>query len=186
MVRDHITDMYGPIEVESVTHIFNRDTGFVSVITPNMCVDANDWFAKGWMDTTLHTLSLVYEVAERQKVMNRFRQNPVSVGGTFDNLLATMAAFQIIHWDQTASPVCITPVMHGGKPLVSVTTAPKFASVFSNIWGKWHQWWEDFRVGLSLGGISEEMAYHKDDLFNTLMGFVDASQGGSRKEKGEE
>lgn len=183
MVRDHITDMYGPIEVEAVTHIFNRETGFVSVITPNLCVDANDWYGKGWMDTYCHVMSLVYEAAEQQKVMNTYRKNPISTGGTFDNFLSKIAAFQVIHWDQTASPMCCTPVMYKGRPLMSVTTAPKFAAWFTNIWGKWHQWWEDFYVGLELGGLSEEVELQKDDIFNTVMGLFDASQGGSRKEK---
>lgn len=183
MVRDHITDMYGPIEVEAVTHIFSRETGFVSVITPNMCVDANDWFAKGWMDTITHVLSLVYDLVEQQKNTNKYRKNWTSIGGTFDNFLATMAAFQVIHWDQTASPVCITPLMHAGRPLCSVTTAPKFAAVFSNIWGKWHQWWEDYRVGLELGGVAEEFSYLRDDFDCGILGWFDADPGGSRENK---
>ena len=33
---DTYNDMAGPIEVEQVTHIFSQETGFVTVITPDL------------------------------------------------------------------------------------------------------------------------------------------------------
>lgn len=181
MIHDHVTDMYGPIEVESVTHVFNAETGFVSVITPDLCVDANDWFAKGWMDTTIHVLSLVYLLNMRQRGFNTSRVKKTSVGSKIDSVLNMFAAFSIMHWDQTGSPVCVTPLMHNGRPLLGVATASKFASVFTNIWGKWHQWWEDFNMGLEMGGVSEQFKLFEDRLIDKVYGFFDASIGGTKE-----
>jgi hypothetical protein len=39
---DTYNDMAGPIEVEQVTHIFSQETGFVTVITPDLVVNVNE------------------------------------------------------------------------------------------------------------------------------------------------
>jgi hypothetical protein len=39
---DTYNDMAGPIEVEQVTHIFSQETGFVTVITPDLTVNVNE------------------------------------------------------------------------------------------------------------------------------------------------
>lgn len=39
---DHYNDMYGPIEVEQVVLSFNQNTGFITEITPDMCVHVNE------------------------------------------------------------------------------------------------------------------------------------------------
>ena len=41
-LRDKYLDMYGPLEVESVTHIFGHDTGFITEIKPNALVTSNE------------------------------------------------------------------------------------------------------------------------------------------------
>jgi hypothetical protein len=35
-IYDTYNDMYGPVEVEQVVHIFSSETGFVTVITPDL------------------------------------------------------------------------------------------------------------------------------------------------------
>jgi len=42
-IFDEYTDMYGPIEVEQVIHRISQETGFVTEITPDMCLDVNNW-----------------------------------------------------------------------------------------------------------------------------------------------
>ena len=42
ILRDKYLDMYGPLEVEAVTHIFGHDTGFITEIKPNALVTANE------------------------------------------------------------------------------------------------------------------------------------------------
>lgn len=42
ILDDQYTEMFGPIEVESVTHLFNFETGFLTEIKPNALVTANE------------------------------------------------------------------------------------------------------------------------------------------------
>jgi len=40
---DSYNDVSGPIEVEQVTHIFSQETGFVTSIIPDLCVQTNEY-----------------------------------------------------------------------------------------------------------------------------------------------
>ena len=40
---DSYNDVCGPIEVEQVTHIFSQETGFVTSIIPDLCVQTNEY-----------------------------------------------------------------------------------------------------------------------------------------------
>jgi len=171
MIQDHISDMYGPVEVESVTHIFNQDTGFVSVINPNMLVDSNDMWSKGITSAVTQSLSLTMLAARQNETSSQHRADVTSTGLSFDSFLAKLGAFHFVHWAQTASPVICTPLTHGGKPMTSMYTGEKYSAMFSDIWGEWHQWWEDFNTGLEKGAMSEEFFKAGDSLFLDIMDF---------------
>jgi hypothetical protein len=40
---DSYNDVSGPVEVEQVTHIFSQETGFVTSIIPDLCVQTNEY-----------------------------------------------------------------------------------------------------------------------------------------------
>jgi hypothetical protein len=48
---DSYNDMSGPIEVEQVTHIFSQETGFVTVITPDLVVQTNEYLSMSLVDS---------------------------------------------------------------------------------------------------------------------------------------
>lgn len=48
---DYYNDMCGPFDVEQVIHRFSRDEGFVTCITPDLCVTANEWSTIPTQDT---------------------------------------------------------------------------------------------------------------------------------------
>jgi hypothetical protein len=50
---DTYNDMAGPIEVEQVTHIFSQETGFVTVITPDLVVNCNEIASMAMEDALL-------------------------------------------------------------------------------------------------------------------------------------
>jgi hypothetical protein len=62
-IADYSINMMGPVEVESVTHIFNRDYGFISIVTPDMCVDINEYYSATVMDLMAAGLSNLYNTA---------------------------------------------------------------------------------------------------------------------------
>lgn len=171
VLQDYITDMHGPVEVEAVTHIFNRDTGFVSVIVPNMLVDVNDMWSKGATDAITQSLALTMMIAYQEGQSSQHRLDKTSTGLSFDSALSKLGAFHFVHWSQTASPVVCTPLTHGGKPLSSMYTGEKYGAMFSNVWGEWHQWWEDFDKGLEMGAMSEELYKKMDGMFLGAMDF---------------
>jgi hypothetical protein len=47
---DAYNDLAGPIEVEQVTHIFSQETGFVTVITPDLVVQCNEVASMAMLD----------------------------------------------------------------------------------------------------------------------------------------
>ena len=49
-VFDEYSDMVGPVEVEQVVHYFSQETGFITEITPDICVSINEWTTMGTMD----------------------------------------------------------------------------------------------------------------------------------------
>ena len=46
--------MSGPLEVEQVTHIFSQETGFVTVITPDLVVQCNEIASMALYDAVLN------------------------------------------------------------------------------------------------------------------------------------
>lgn len=59
LLTDEATGLHGPIEVESITHIFNQEMGFVSVIVPRAMIMMNesataDLIQAFWMDIHNH------------------------------------------------------------------------------------------------------------------------------------
>ena len=47
---DSYNDVSGPIEVEQVTHIFSQETGFVTSIVPDLCVQTNEYASASLID----------------------------------------------------------------------------------------------------------------------------------------
>ena len=43
--------MSGPLEVEQVTHIFSQETGFITVITPDLVVQTNEYLSMSLVDS---------------------------------------------------------------------------------------------------------------------------------------
>jgi hypothetical protein len=57
---DSYNDMSGPIEVEQVTHIFSQETGFVTVITPDLVVQTNEYLSMSLVDSLATYLGSVW------------------------------------------------------------------------------------------------------------------------------
>jgi murein DD-endopeptidase MepM/ murein hydrolase activator NlpD len=49
-IFDEFTDMFGPMEVEQVVHRFSKRDGFITEITPDMCIHVNQSSTMGTMD----------------------------------------------------------------------------------------------------------------------------------------
>jgi hypothetical protein len=176
MIQDNINDMYGPVEVEQVVQVFNRDTGFVSIITPDLCVDFNEFTSKGMMDAITQTLGLAWMLSSSDpnennaisRAQRAIRTNGGPTAALVGSISPMLGAAMLMHWDQTGSPYVITPVNLGGKPMMGLAAAPEYGSWFQTLMGDWRQWCEDFRAGWETTDVSETLMEWSNDV--TLWG----------------
>lgn len=149
-LSDTSIDMHGPIEVEAVTHIFNRDNGFISIITPDLCVDINDYYS-----------ATVFDLAgAAHSALHLDSLNAAPVLGTAVSAISYLAlagAVKFMQWTQDGVPVITSPLTLAGKPFMSVAIGYENASLFSCWGGQWRQKWDDFETG-----------WRKFDLAETL------------------
>jgi len=156
-LNDASINMTGPIEVEAVTHVFNRDNGFISIITPDLCVDVNDMFSTTVFDVAAAGYSSVWS-------WNDALNPPAAILSSIAGFLAMSAGVKLSMWTQDGDPVVPTPLTLGGKPFMSVSLGPNQSSLFLNFYGKWVQYWDDL-----------EDAWHKfdiaEEIFDKRVGF---------------
>lgn len=76
--NDKITNMYGPLEVKAVTHMFSHETGFLTDIEVNAVVTANDFFSMPMLQQ-----SFLYEA--RKYIFENYR-NRRELGLTGDTI----------------------------------------------------------------------------------------------------
>jgi len=79
LLDDQYTEMYGPIEVEAVTHIFSMDTGFITEIKPNALVTANEGLTYPIINSVV-MYDVGRELAEKSpfdfvEVVKKYRKN---------------------------------------------------------------------------------------------------------------
>lgn len=129
-IFDDYSDMYGPIQVRSVEHLFSHDTGFITVITPDMVATAS----AGAQLTQDHAMGLMAE-AYLKRIFNvdvgLVQPGRTPVEGTkttpFLHMIATtpfelaniFGFKRILFNTQFNWPVYIHPLLHHGEPIVA-------------------------------------------------------------------
>jgi len=157
-LNDASINMTGPIEVEGVEHIFNRDFGWISVITPDMCVEVNDFFSLTMFDAVAGGMSHVYNSGWG------FEKDAVtSIASPFSSL-AIQAGVKLAMWMQDGSPVVATPLTLGGKPFVSAALGQDRVSLITQLKGEWNQYWDDL-------GTNWDKVDIADSVFEKTLGF---------------
>lgn len=148
-INDTSINMTGPIEVEEVTHIFNRDYGFMTIITPDLCVEVNDYYTASVFDITASAMSYSWGVDTAIDLGNTALgvfAPPVAAGiSALKGLsfLAISAGVKFMQWTQEGAPVMATPLTLGGKPMLSNALAANHTSMYLSYAGKWNQYWDD-------------------------------------------
>jgi hypothetical protein len=171
LINDSSINMIGPIEVEAVEQVFNRDFGFISIITPDMCVVVNDFYAQAAIDTACEALSYAYGFDQPQSgVSLTALTSPLP-------LMAMTAAVKIINWTQDAVPVITNPLTLGGKPFVSVACGAGRSSLFVGLHGRWYQYWDDLETAWDKLDIGEELFGAALDISESFWGFLGDTGG---------
>lgn len=170
-IADSTLQMYGPIEVESVTHVFNRDNGFISIITPDLCVDVNDMFSASVFDVACAANSYVSYFSKKE---DQLPPNPFS-------FISHLGMAKLISWTQDGDPVVVNPLSFQGRPFISNVVNPRRASLFLTLYGKWNQYWDDLGDAWNKMDIAETFLDTRLDISKKLLGWLGTgSQGGVR------
>jgi len=148
-MNDASVNMTGPIEVEGVEHIFNRDHGWISIITPDLCIDVNDFFSMTLFSGTADAMANIWNntSSDIEKAMTALA-SPIG-------FLGVMAGVKMAMWMQDGSPVVATPLTLGGKPFVSVLLGQDRVSLITSLKGKWNQYWDDLTTGWDRVDVGE-------------------------------
>lgn len=168
-LNDSSINMTGPIEVEQVEHIFNRDHGFISIITPDLCLDINDFYSATTTDITAASMAYTFGL-----------DNPdtaIALGALASplNVLAWAGGVKLIKHTQDGVPVVATPLVLNGKPMVSVALGQKSGSLLFKWHGQWKQYWDDFSNAWNKFDFAETMFHEGLDSQESLFGFFGAS-----------
>ena len=157
-LNDNSINMTGPIEVRSVTHIFNRNSGFVSVITPDLCLEVNDYYTASVMDVGATASTVLWE------------DLGMPMGGEALKGLVTLgqaAGVKFMTWSQEGAPVIATPLTFGGKPFISNSFGPNRVSLYLCAFGKWTQYWDDLGTSWRKFDIGEAV---QNKMLHTKLG----------------
>lgn len=160
LLYDAYSDMYGPMEVEQVVDIFTRETGWITEITPDMCIHANEY-------STTSTMNLMLDAGT--EIFSRIRSSRPASGaviastatwgaGTLAGLaaapalaaaggivagglaagavLAGLGGYYFLKYTQERQPIWINPLIINNRPFTDGLYGFKHDGVFANIAGR--------------------------------------------------
>jgi hypothetical protein len=162
-IVDHATDMHGPVEVEQVVHIFNRDHGFISIITPDLIVNANEY-------ATVSTMNMVGMAASAAWGDMSTGTKIAAVGAAVTPILGPLAFLglfgmvKLMMHMQDATPVIFSPLSLGGRPFVSTVVPTESASFMDTFAGKWNKFFDTASFAYEKLDVAEEFFDFKTDI----------------------
>jgi endonuclease YncB( thermonuclease family) len=113
MLSDYFTDMFGPIEVEQVTHHFSADTGFVTTIVPNLMCYVNNTMQQGSV-----TVAGAYSNAVCDQVQKI--RGFASIAGPFTGEILSKVAFWMTGLSTgRREPISFSPLIYAGRPFIA-------------------------------------------------------------------
>jgi len=144
LLMDDYRDIYGPVVVEQVTHIFSQDTGFVTEIKPNLLINHASY-------TTQCTIDAMLDIA--------FSHAKITVPGTILGgalvggiglAIAAIGGYKLVQWTQAMQPIIITPLVQGYRPFIAGLTGYQHNDLYHSIKGKLTKFVGDVKEGLDV------------------------------------
>ncbi len=157
-IFDDYSDIMGPVEVEQVVHRFSQDTGFITEITPDLFVTANEWVNM----TVTDMMSIVMEGAASAlthgtpTTTESVVSSPLTKAAALGAFALTLGASPLIaivgagaaiggyfmmqkmvDFTSHGQPVVIHPLIHRGKPWVAGLPLDKLNNLWSTNKGQW-------------------------------------------------
>lgn len=173
-ISDGTTGMTGPIEIGDVTHIFDRERGYICVIKPDMVLDTNDFLTASSLDIVCSAMSYVYGVDEAT-TMTLNALNPLG-------MLAAFGGVKLMRWTQEGSPVVITPLVLGGRPFTSTIVEPS-RGVSLAFHGHFMQYIEDLHQALDRYSFAEDLLDKRLSMKKSMINFFGHSSSDKKLEE---
>ena len=131
MMSDYFTEMFGPIEVEQVTHHFSAETGFITTIVPNLVCHVNNAMQQGSLTVAGAYMDSTTELVQRIRTL--------STGGLPIPIIGNAAA-NVSFWLTGLSsgrrePIAFTPLAYAGRPYIAGVEGMRQTSVVEAIRG---------------------------------------------------
>lgn len=172
-IFDDTSDIMGPIEVEQVIHKFSQDTGFITEITPDLFVTANEWvnmtandmmsiIMEGAASALTHGTPTTAENVITSPLTKTAALGAFALGLGASPLIAIIGAGaaiggyfmmqKMVDFTSHGQPVVIHPLIHRGKPWIAGLPIAKLNNLWSTNKGEWFKeafdglglWWDDF------------------------------------------
>ena len=152
-LHDERSGMYGAAEIEQVVDTFTPETGWVTEITPDMIVSANEWSTmstKAARDVVLGQLAHRYSfnantlgiaaalgvtagaMLAAASPLTLAATAPIAVGAA----LAWMGGYNVIRWTQDRQPILVTPLILNDRPFFSGLDGFRQDGIFANLRGR--------------------------------------------------
>jgi len=167
VLYDDYREIYGPVEVEQVTHIMSQETGFITEIKPDLMLTYNAATTQSTTDAMVHYVSQLYGEVKDRILSTGLTKNivlgtaatagalvgaDILAGGVGVGLLV-LGGYKLIEWTQGRQALIITPVINGVKPLIAGLDGYKLDDIWMSIGGDWNKyagnakegwknWWE--------------------------------------------
>lgn len=187
-IRDTSINMYGPIEVQAVTHIFNKDHGFISIITPDLCTEINEYYSATTMDLVGAAFATLYSKRSTTAGSAILGASIASAGATIPlagiGFLGMCGAIKIMRWTQDGVPVFFTPLTFEGRPYMSVAVTNRLSSIFTTWGGQWNQLWDDVKTGWRKFSFEEEINDLSVDWQEGIYSFLSPGRGAGYSTEG--
>jgi hypothetical protein len=149
-VYDTYRDMFGPVEVEQVQHIFSQETGFITEIKPDLVVSHNQLTTASTLDAMGYSLNHYFGEASAA-VGTGAVLGGISAGGLLGGVIglgiAAYGGYKFVQWTQERQPIVLTPLTVGYKPLIAGLDGYKYDSLYVNLKGKWRNFKTNFEDG---------------------------------------
>jgi hypothetical protein len=113
---DTYNDLAGPLEVEQVTHIFSQETGFVTVITPDLVVHCNEMASMAMEDALIAYFTSTW-LGYNKPAFNSGQVGAVDLG---DIPWTGMSDSGVLSVKSTAVDKALTGGLRVAVPLVAV------------------------------------------------------------------
>lgn len=130
-MSDYYTDMFGPIEVERVTHQFSPDTGFTTTISPNLLCYVSNVMSVG---NTI--LAGSYYDAYTKKIVDTRAKVAFFTFGQLDGIVSRLQ-FSITRGSKSRrEPIAFSPLIYAGRPYIAGLEGLRPTSWYESFLGK--------------------------------------------------